>query len=132
MRFWLEAKETARYIMLVIREEQMKVFQASMLKKFEDKMVIHLRSNFSKEIENTIAHNLRVIVRAGIENAAKYDVTTEDDIRCYLEYMAIYGPDFDTNPKTSWAGDILRLKSIDGAEKMDRISEYDLFQMQGQ
>lgn len=118
--------------MLVIREEQMKVFQADMLQKFEDRMVVHLKTNFHREIENTIAHNLRVIVRAGIEKAAEYDITTENDIRCYLEYMAIYGADFDTAPKTSWAGDILRLEDIDGTEKMDKMAEYDLFQMQGQ
>ena len=40
--------------------------------------------------------------------------------------------DFDTNPKLSWAGEILRDKTLDGTQKMDRIDNYALFVLKGQ
>ena len=39
----------------------------------------------------------------------------------------VYGPNFDTNPKTAWASHILNNKELSGTEKMNRVDEYALF-----
>jgi hypothetical protein len=38
----------------------------------------------------------------------------------------MYGHDFDTNPNTAWAGEILHTKNLYGTTKMDRIDEREL------
>jgi hypothetical protein len=50
-----------------------------------------------------------------------------NDVRRYLECMALYGRDFDTGEETAWAGRILRDKSLTGTLKMDRIADYETF-----
>ena len=70
---------------------------------------------------------LRATIHAGIERAEQYDIVSEVDIRRYLESVIVYGPDFDTNPKTAWAGHILHNKALSGTEKMNRVDEYALF-----
>jgi hypothetical protein len=49
----------------------------------------------------------------------------EWDIRRYLECSVLYGWDFDQNPETKWAGDILNDPSMDAREKMDKIEQFD-------
>lgn len=117
--------------MLKIRKEQMAVFQEFMRTQFEDQMVRHLRSRFGEELIATSEQDLRTMIRAGTDKAARYEVTTEDDVRCYLEFMVTLGSDFDTNPACSWAGDILREEHYNGTAKMDRLGEYELFLLQG-
>jgi hypothetical protein len=64
---------------------------------------------------------LRLLIDAGIEKAEYYGITAEDDVQTFLEYMLTYSPDFDTDPETSWAGEILCRKDIVGALKMLRL-----------
>ncbi len=118
--------------MLIIRKEQMDIFGRYMLKQFEDRMVLHLRSAFPKQTKDKPEPDLRLIIQLGIEKAASYDVEGEDDVQRYLGYMVIYGPDFDRNRQTSWAGDILRIENLHGKLKMDRIDERHGLLMKGQ
>lgn len=110
--------------MLVIRKEQMEVFSRYMLKKFEDRMVIHLQSSFSEPTKGMPETDLRSMIQTATDKAKVYNVTTEDDVQRYLEYMMIYGPKFDTDPKTMWARKILRTEDIDGTEKMELMDEH--------
>ena len=110
--------------MLIIGKDQMEMFSKNMLIRFEDRMVAHLQTTFPDQMKDMSEPDLRVTIQAGIDSAAQYGVTTEDDVPRYLEYMVTYGSDFDTNPKTSWAGEILRTESIDGSVKMDLLDEH--------
>ena len=113
--------------MLVIRKEQMEVFRAYMLEQFENRMLTHLRSAFPDQARDMPELDLRSLIHTGIENADKYGIVDEVDIRHYLEYMLIYGLDFDTNPSTSWAGIILRNPELTGTDKMAQIDDHDFF-----
>ena len=113
--------------MLKIRKEQMETFKNDILRKFEDKMFIHLRSQFPEETKQMEEPELREMIHNGIFHARRYKVTLEPDVCRYLECMVLHGVDFDTNPKTSWAGDILRDKGMSGREKMNRIDDYEMF-----
>jgi hypothetical protein len=113
--------------MLKVRKTQMDSLSEAMLKQFEDRMVIHLRSACPEQTHDMPDANLRVMVQSGISKAREYGVIAEDDIRRYLELMIVYGTDFDISPQTSWAGEILQTKDLDGSAKIDRLDEYDLF-----
>ena len=112
--------------MLKIRAEQMAVLEAYMTRQFENKMIVHLRKNFPNETQESSENELRSFTQVGIRQAKGYGVELEKDIQGYLEMMMIYGIDFDANPKTAWAGEILRTKDIDGTTKMNRLDDYEL------
>jgi hypothetical protein len=117
--------------MLRIRKAQMDALSKYMLKQFEDRMIVHLRSTFPEQTQNVPEPVLRATIRTGIDSAATYDVTDEADVQRYLGCVVLYGPDFDTNPKTGWAGQILCNKDLSGTEKMNQIDDYELFASAG-
>ncbi len=112
--------------MLTIRKEQMEVLSRYMLKQFEDRMVVHLRNTFPDKTKDMPETNLHNLIQTGIEQSGQYDVELEYDVRRYLEFMMIYGSDFDMNPKTAWANEILHNKNMDGTFKMDLIDEHEM------
>jgi hypothetical protein len=118
--------------MLIIRKEQMEVFRRYVLQQFEDRMVTHLRTACHERLNDMPEAELRTMIQYGIAKADGYGVKAEDDVQRYLELMVVYGSDFDTNPQTSWAGDILRTANLAGSVKIDRMDKYDLFLMEGQ
>lgn len=107
--------------MLKIREEQMRILGEYMLRRFKDSVARHLRETLPKQTATMMEAELRALVDAGIEKAEIYGITAEDDVQTFLEYLVSYSHDFDINPETSWAGDILSRKDFDGASKMIRL-----------
>ena len=116
---------------LIIRKKQKEALSKYMLKEFEDRMVVHLKTTFPNQTKDMPEPDLRGMIQVGVDKAKGYDIAIEEDVQQYLEYMVSYGADFDANPKMSWAGDILRTKNLDGTTKMDRIDEYELFVLKG-
>ena len=112
---------------MIIRREQMEVFGAHLRQQFEQRMTHHLRARFPDETRAFKEDALWEVVVAGIRQAERYGIDSEDDIRRYLEYMMVLAPDFDTNPRTAWAGEILRGCDVDGARKMEDIDNVYLF-----
>jgi hypothetical protein len=117
---------------MIIRKRQMETLSKQMRLQFEDRMVAHLRSNFPNHDLISDEEKLRLMIQGGMVRAARYDITFEDDIRRYLEYMLTLVPDFDVNPSASWAGEILRSNRIDGTNKMRRIDNVFVFSRKGQ
>ena len=109
--------------MLVIEQQQIDVMSAYMLKQFENRMMIHLLAAFPQQTQGMPESALRAMVQGGMQRAAQYKVEFEDDIKRYLELMVVHGGSFDTDPRTTWAGRILR-SDLHGSLKMDRIEEY--------
>lgn len=110
--------------MFVIRKAQMKALSRYMVEQFVDTSLVHLKTNFPEQTKEIQDGNLRSMINSGIEKAARYNVTIEEDVLRYLEYMLSYGTDFDTDPATLWAGEILRSQDIDGPEKIVRLDDY--------
>ncbi len=113
--------------MLKLRKEQMKVLGQYTLEQFQNRMVVHLRTNFGEYTKDLEDSELQKKVEQGIKRAEGYSVTREDDIRRFLEYMVLLTTDFDTNPKTAWAGEILEDKKLNGTGKMNHIDDVALF-----
>lgn len=121
-----EPAPTPAFRMLHIRKEQMEAFKSDILRKFEDGMAVHLRSQFPEQTKQMKEPELRELVHKGILRAREYEVMFEPDVCRFLECIMVYGIDFDTAPKTAWAGKILRDKKMTGREKMDRIDNYEI------
>ncbi len=113
--------------MAIIGSELMDAFRRADVKSFQLAMVQHLRLRMAAESAALSADGLMQLVEAGIRNSATYGITGEFDVRRYLECMLVYAEDFDRNPNYAWAGQILLADNIDGAAKMDRIGDYELF-----
>jgi hypothetical protein len=117
--------------MLRIRKEQMEAFKNDILQKFEDRMSLYLRSQFPEKTQKIQEPELRQMIHAGTFQAQKYKVTLEPDVCRFLECMMVHGVNFDTDPKTAWAGKILRNERMTGRGKMDRIDDYEISMLRG-
>lgn len=113
--------------MLKIRQAQMDAFSDSLERTFFSRMFVHLRSDFSPQIELLRLDDLTLeaMIRRGIEKARSYGVVRESDIELYLESMVLLGPDFDQ--RIGCCASALKDKTLDGGKKMDAINEYLLF-----
>ena len=88
--------------MFSISPAQMKVFNQSALRSFEDKMLLHLRS-FSPLLAKSAGEDrLRKTVQIGIHQAQGYGFTLRSSLQLYLELMLVFGTHFDSDPKYQW------------------------------
>jgi hypothetical protein len=105
---------------MLIRAEQMEVFEQAALRQFEDEMVAHSKS-FSPRLCEVIGdEQLRVALRAAMERAGSYGFTNRGPIRLFIELMFLCGSAFDTDPQYSKIAKILRASSdqMQRAEQM--------------
>ena len=94
-------------------------------------MEAHLRSNFPERASSLDPPALSGVVQSGIDQAAKYGIETEPDIRRYLELALQYGAAFDADPKCAWASEILNRTDLDGTQKINLLDQYELFELPG-
>ena len=118
--------------MLTIRKAQSDAFLKSQEEAFLMRMIKHLRENFTKEIEkNGIQENdLSLVISQGMENAHKYNITYESDMKLYMECIALLGMDFDNSIKYPRVNEILNRKNLSGEEKMEQISEFLTYELE--
>ena len=117
--------------MLSIRKEQIEVLERVQEEKFIDQMENHLKTNFSKELgdKEIQINEIRQLIRKAIEDASNYKVVNENDVKLYIECIALLGLNFDQTNKFPKINDILNRKEFSGEEKMDRISEILTFEL---
>ena len=115
--------------MMIIREKQIEILSQFMLKQFRNRMMVHLCTCFPENTQNIEDATLQTMIETGLEQAAEYGVTTEDDVRRYLEYVVIHSTNIDTNPEIPWMCEILEDESLNGTEKMNSIDDVTLFSM---
>src|SRR5215472_3275189 len=94
--------------MLTIRALQLDVLSEPQIKRFEDRMLSHLRNSFPQQSELLGELRLREMIRQGVKRAGVYGITTERDVCKYVDLMMVWGTDFDQDQKLPWAGQILR------------------------
>lgn len=94
--------------MLVIRTEQMKVFEQLSADRFAGEMIEHCRE-FSPRLCKTLSdEQLTVAIDRGFRAAAKYGFTQRGPVRLYIDMTIVLGSGFDTDPQYPWAGEVLR------------------------
>jgi hypothetical protein len=112
---------------MLIRPEQEERLRAELFKDYVERMMVHLRTHFAAQVSSLTPPNLRAFVVQGISKARTYGVEDENDIRRYLECMAVYGRDYDTDPRTEWAGEILRQEGLSATVKMVHVVDRGMF-----
>ena len=111
--------------MLIIRRAQIGVLEGWARLELEQRLARHLRDRFAVA-RDLDADGLRALIQHGIRRAETYGVQSEYDVRRFLEFLAMYGRSFDSDPRIPWAGEVLRRSDLSGTEKMDRLDSYDL------
>ncbi len=109
---------------MVIRQQQMAELGKAMQHRFEQQMLTHLSANFRSQIGGWSDEQVLRLVRQGIDESAAHGIHAERDVARYIEFVVIYGPEFHI---LGWAAEILATPDLDGAGKMDRIDNHDLF-----
>jgi hypothetical protein len=118
--------------MMQIRREQMDALREAMLARFRLRMLVHLRSVASAENRELTDVALQETIKTGMQRASAYGIVDEMDIQRYLEFMVRYGADFDTDPATAWAGEILENPDLPDAERMNALEDYESIQLSRQ
>ena len=112
---------------LLVRRNQMHVLERYMLEGFIRRLSARLREEFPRETAALTPAELRTFIENAIAKAETYDVKDEADVERYLEFAARYGPDFDVEQRTAWAGAVLRRDDLSGTEKMNTLDDHELF-----
>jgi len=85
--------------MLIIRKEQMKVFQQQAERNFIDSVVKQLRSDHTAAVKDIPEDTLYKRVEYGIEQAReKYELTWQNNLITFVILLFEIGPDFDRLP----------------------------------
>ena len=93
---------------MIIRAEQMRVFEEAARRQFEEEMMVHLK-DFAAPLCEVIGDNqLRSAIRSGIQRAERYEFTYRGPVRLFIEMMFLCGGGFDTDPQYPAVGEVLR------------------------
>ena len=110
---------------MMIRADQMNAMASSMRERFAQSLVPHLRERYGPRLERASDADLVRLASRGIDDAARYGVHANYDVRRFVEHMVEFFPGFDT--KEPWAARILNGNET-GAEKMDNLDAYTTFE----
>ncbi len=112
--------------MLILRKEQIDALKAAMRRRFEIRMVEHIRQTFPDHTKNVSDEKIHYAVQEITRKAEGFGIEFEDDIRRFIEYIVIYGTQLDVKEETLWMANILRCDNLNGTTKMDMIDDYEL------
>lgn len=88
---------------MLIRREQVETFEKAAWTSFENEMVQYMLGFAPRLAAVAGEENVRKLVRTGLERAKGYKLGLRGPMRFYLELMASFGSDFDTDPAIPWA-----------------------------
>jgi len=101
----------------------MDVFSDFLMSDFIHSTLVRIRKKYPAQTNQKLDDELNQIIRKGISKAESYGIEEHEDTRIYIEYMIFFGEDFDTNPETSWARKVLKIRNLNGHEKINRMLE---------
>lgn len=93
--------------MLVIRKEQIEVFENAMLESFVDEMVEHAQEFSPKLCEVIGQQQVRIVVRESINKAGKYEFSHRGPVRLFIEMSFLFGSAFHNDPQYPWLSEVL-------------------------
>lgn len=107
---------------MIIRQQQIAVFDVIGEKKFEDEMVEHIQQ-FAPRLSDVVSEpGVRRAVQLGLKRSRQYGLSNRGPVRFYIEAMISFGSDFDTDPQLPWAAEILTSKApVDQATRADLL-----------
>ena len=116
--------EAGGVVMLIVRAEQMQVFEVQAAREFEDQMVAHVQT-FAPRLSEVVGEEaVRETVKRGVRQARRYGFTNRGPVRFYIESMVSLGSDFDTDPQLPGVPEILEDRvDSDQMARADRLFE---------
>jgi len=111
--------------MLIIRQAQMDALTGAMTRNFENRMLAHFAKRYPQRTRRIGEAALQRAILSGIEQARRYELTTEGGIYVYLSLLFILGDRFGEDPQLPWAQKILTDASTNGAPRirMERLHQ---------
>jgi hypothetical protein len=103
---------------LVIRKEQMVVFEQFAIGNFARRAAQHLQESLPDECTDMGSAALMQTVRAGVRRALAYGLEQELDVLRFLNLMFLLDFNFDTDPRYAWATELLRDTEIAPSARM--------------
>lgn len=107
---------------MLIRAEQMKVFEQGARRRFDEEMLVHGKSFSPRLCELIGDEQLRVALRSAMNRANGYGFTYRGPIRLFIETMFLLGSAFDTDPQYPAVSESLRA-SGDQMQRAEEIHE---------
>jgi hypothetical protein len=107
--------------MLIIRDEQMNVFEEAVTAVFKSEMVRHLQQFVPRHSAVIGAAGVEQVVDRGIASARVHGFTNRGPVRLYLELMSMFGSGFATDPVLPWT--VAPLTERDESSQMARAEQ---------
>ncbi len=92
---------------MIVRNEQMQVFEKAAQVDFEAEMLAHLKETYPGRMAGVDDDRIRRLISRGIEQARGYGFEARGPVRMYLDFMVTLGHEFDRDPLLFWIRDIL-------------------------
>src|SRR5579884_1741092 len=92
--------------MLVIREEQLRVFGRSVRRGFVGRLAARF-AEIWPERSARLGGGCREFVEASVERALSYGLEREKDVARFVNLCFVWGRDFENRPEHAWARQIL-------------------------
>lgn len=110
--------------MIKLRPEQLEALAVVAMQQAIDRLMARLRVSCPSQTREMDDATLRREVEAGIAQAARYGLATENRVAVFLECRLDLGPDFDT--REAWASDALNNTGLFPHEKAEALSDRDM------
>lgn len=104
--------------MLTIRKEQLAVLAAEEMRKFENRLLVHVKKCFPEQYREEEEAKIRKTLQYGVQRAAAHRFSCEREICKYIDLMLVFGSDFD---RSSWASSVLDNPEIGPKRKMKQL-----------
>jgi hypothetical protein len=116
--------------MLTIRREQTIALQEDAAERFVKRMAALLRDRYPVQPLPQADYSLYALIRLGISDCERFELLDAAEVEAYLDYLFRFGPDFTRCPETRWALTILSDPGLFGMEKLERLDQYELFELE--
>jgi hypothetical protein len=109
--------------MLIIRKEQIKVFEEYTLQRYKARILVHLMEIWPERCRELGEEYVRESIEKGIKSATSYGITAENDVVGYIDLMYVLSMDFDADPTMHWAASILQDQDLLPHKKIEMLYE---------
>lgn len=89
--------------MLIIRREQMAVFEEIARRQFEEKLVLQLEADFPTAYDLLGKAATRNLVTQALETGRANGIVTKSGVTALAGLMMLYGTSFERSPEQGWA-----------------------------
>ena len=108
--------------MLIIRNEQLSIFEDARRRSFGDDTLAFIRTNYPDACSRFSEAELRGLVAIALRKAKEHRFTDHADILRYINVMYTLGCEFEADPDFPWAREIMGDTRLRPGSKMDRLS----------